>query len=148
MKSSSRRMRTGEDRDKKSQTPGGLHQKELMLVVGSLPSLSWGSAWIWFYAFSHSHLLPSPCSQGGGERCPSAHQGKELLGAVRPFPSGTPELEFRQLGHGHLSTGHLLNTAQPCPGQGQPSYLLGPDTLTLVPSRGKTIFTGPWIALF
>lgn len=77
-----------------------------------------GLPWISLYTFSHSHLLPSPCYQGGEERChrdPLNPWGLFVqLGlpeAVSSFPAGA-----------HHSP-------------------------TAAPGSGKTIFTGLWTAL-
>ena len=96
-----------------------------MNIIFMVPFLSvLGYTWISFYAFSHSYLLPSPCSQWRGESCPAASQYPRGHFSGRPAPSqaALTKLELSQAGPWGLATGRLVNPAQPCPGQGQPSH--------------------------
>ena len=115
-----------------------------MNVIFMVPSSSvLGYTWISFYAFSHPHLLPSPCSQGNSESCSAAPQYPQglfvwqgLPGAVSPFPCWhSQSWSSDRLGNGHLATGRLLNPAQPCSGQGQPSHPRDLPQLDICPKQ-------------
>ena len=77
--------------------------------------------------------------------CPFSSVPREgVKAASQPPCTQRQSWSSDRLGNGHSATGHLVNPAQPCSGQGQPSHSLGPATAChLCPVMANiAIFTG------